>query len=327
MPCQVVGMPSRNVLVRLVVLALPALAAACSAGDEGSAAVAPFDSLGTYLVMLGTGTPNADPDRSGPAVAVVAGGSAYLVDAGAGVVRRAAAAAARGITALEASRLERVFLTHLHSDHTLGLPDLLLTPWVLEREAPLEVLGPPGTRRMVDHLLAAYEDDVRRRVDGLQPQNATGQRANVYEIGAGEVYRDSNVTVHAFAVAHEEWPLALGYRFIVGGRSIVISGDTRPTDAVVVACDGCDILVHEVYSDAGFARRSADWQRYHASAHTGSAQLAALARRADPRLLVLYHQLYWGTSDAELVREVRAGYPGPVVSASDLDVFPLGDPP
>jgi ribonuclease BN (tRNA processing enzyme) len=180
---------------------------------------------------------------------------------------------------------------------------------------------------MVDHLLAAYEQDIRRRIDGLQPQNATGQRANVREIGTGEVYHDSNVTVHAFAVTHEGWPLALGYRFVVDGRSVVISGDTRPTDAVVAACNGCDILVHEVYSDAGFAGRGAAWQRYHASAHTGSAELAALARRAHPRLLVLYHQLYWGTSDAELVREVRAGYPGRIVSATDLDVFPLGGPP
>ena len=135
-------------------------------------------SQGTHLVLLGTGTPNADPDRSGPAVAVVVNGTAYLVDAGPGVVRRAAAAARRGISALAAPRLDRVFLTHLHSDHTVGLPDLLLTPWVLERERPLEVFGPRGTAEMTRHLVAAYDADIRRRIDGLQPQNpTTGSRA------------------------------------------------------------------------------------------------------------------------------------------------------
>jgi ribonuclease BN (tRNA processing enzyme) len=312
-------MPPTSVLFRTIVLATATLVAACSSDTS-------LDPRGSYLVLLGTGTPNPDPERSGPAVAVVAGGSAYLVDAGAGVVRQAAAAAKRGLPALEAARLDRIFLTHLHSDHTLGLPDLLLTPWVLERDAALEVFGPPGTAAMVQHLLAAYEEDIRRRIDGLQPQNATGQRAVVHEIGPGEVYRDANVTVRAFAVAHEQWPVALGYRFDVGERSVVISGDTRPTDAVVAACDGCDVLVHEVYADAGFARRAPEWRRYHASAHTGSADLAVLAERARPGLLVLYHQLYWGTSDADLLREVQAGYAGRVVSGADLDVFPLERP-
>jgi ribonuclease BN (tRNA processing enzyme) len=313
-------MPANSLLFRIGVFASAALVAACSPDTS-------LDPRGSYVVLLGTGTPNPDPDRSGPAVAVVVGGSAYLVDAGAGVVRRAAAAAERGLPALEAARLDRVFLTHLHSDHTLGLPDLLLTPWVLERNAPLEVFGPPGTAGMVEHLLAAYEEDIQRRIEGLQPQNATGQRAVVHEIEPGAVYRDANVIVRAFAVAHEGWPRALGYRFDVGERSVVISGDTRPTDAVVTACDGCDVLVHEVYSDAGFARRAPEWQRYHASAHTGSAELAALAERARPGLLVLYHQLYWGTSDADLVREVKTGYTGRVVSGADLDAFSLDGSP
>src|SRR5512142_2751869 len=106
--------------------------------------------------MLGTGTPNPDPERSGPALAVVSGGRAYLVDAGPGVVRRAAAAERRGITELRQQNLDIVFLTHLHSDHTLGLPDLLLSPWVLDRSAPLEVYGPPGTVAMVGHIEEAW---------------------------------------------------------------------------------------------------------------------------------------------------------------------------
>lgn len=273
------------------------------------------------LVLLGTGTPNADPARSGPAVAVVVGETAYLVDAGPGVVRRAAAAAARGIAALEAPRLRRVFLTHLHSDHTLGLPDLIFSPWVLEREEPLEVWGPPGTQAMVNHLQAAYRADVRRRIDGRQPQNVTGWRARVHEIAPGDAYRDSQMTVTPIPVPHEEWDAAYGYRFEGGGRVIVVSGDTRASEALVSACDGCDILLHEVYSDAGFARRAPEWQRYHAAAHTSASALGRLAGRARPDLLVLYHQLFWGTAERDLVEEVKATYDGPVVSGHDLDVF------
>lgn len=298
---------------------------ACSADGSGESDIGSSEARdyarGTHLVLLGTGTPNAEPDRSGPAVAVVVNGTAYLVDAGPGVVRRAAAAAEMGIEALEPKRLERVFLTHLHSDHTVGLPDLILTPWVLERERPLQVFGPPGTEAMTSHLVAAYGADIRRRVDGLQPQNATGYRVEAREIEAGEVYRDSNVVITAVPVAHEAWPTAFGYRFETPERVIVVSGDTRASDSIAVACSGCDVLLHEVYSDAGFARRAPAWQRYHARSHTSATELAALAGRARPALLVLYHQLMWGTAPEELLGEVRRHYDGRIVFGRDLDVF------
>jgi len=276
----------------------------------------------TRLVLLGTGTPNPDPDRSGPAAAVVVNGSAYLVDAGPGVVRRAEGARRLGVTALDQPNLKIVFLTHLHSDHTLGLPDLIFSPWVEERTAPLTVYGPRGTRAMVQHLSAAYAEDVRIRLDGWQPQNRTGQHVVVHEIRPGLVYADSNVRVFAFAVPHGSWPQAYGYRFETADRSIVFSGDTRPSDAVVDACHGCDILVHEVYSARSFARRPPAWQRYHRYFHTSSTELAGLATRAHPGLLVLTHQLFWGTTPDELVEEIRAaGYQGRVISGSDYDVF------
>lgn len=308
--------------IQLAAFALAAVACTIEVRETGASdQERPDYTRGTYVVLLGTGTPNADPERSGPAVAVVVNGASYLVDAGPGVVRRAAAAAARGIPALEPPMLDRVFLTHLHSDHTVGLPDLMLTPWVLERDRPLEVFGPTGTDQMVAHLLAAYDADIRRRIDGLQPQNATGWRAVPHVVTPGVVYRDSNVTVTAVAVPHEDWPEAFAYRFETADRVIVISGDTRPTDAVVAACGGCDVLVHEVYSDAGFARRPPEWQRYHAHAHTSAGALAELASRARPRLLVLYHQLLWGTTPDELAAEVRRGYDGVVMFGKDLDVF------
>ena len=299
--------------------------AAAAAGAAGRDAAATDTTRATRVVMLGTGTPNPDPERSGPAVAVIAGGRAYLVDCGPGVVRRAAAAAARGIRALEADRLSIVFVTHLHSDHTVGLPDLMLTPWVLERRVPLEVYGPPGIKDMTDHLLAAYAEDIRIRQSGLEPEKSDGYQVNAHEIEAGVVYSDSNVTVTAIAVPHANWEHAFGYKFEARDRVIVISGDTRPTEAIARACNGCDVLVHEVYSTRGFKSRPSVWQRYHADAHTSSEQLAGIASWARPKLLVLYHQLFWGATDEELVREVRRGYSGAVVSARDLDVYPLPD--
>ena len=286
-------------------------------------ASSPDTTAALRVVILGAGTPNADPERSGPSVAVVAGHRAYLVDCGAGVVRRAAAAAARHrMPALEAERLGIVFITHLHSDHTLGLPDLMLTPWVLERHAPLELYGPVGVAAMSRHLLEAYAEDIRMRQEGLEPEKHDGWKVNAHEIQSGVVYRDSNVTVSAFAVPHANWKQAFGYRFESKGEVVVISGDTRPSEAVVRACEGCDVLVHEVYSAERFKARPLGWQRYHADAHTSTTELARLAQRAKPKRLVLYHQLFWGASDEDLVREVRKGYEGALFSARDLDVFP-----
>jgi len=277
----------------------------------------------TKLVVLGTGTPNADPERSGPALAVVRGERSYLIDAGPGIVRRANAAATQhNIAALRPPQLRTLFLTHLHSDHTIGIPDVMLGAWTLERDVPLVVYGPPGTKAMFEHLQAAYSADIRNRIDGLEPANTEGWKVTVHEIAPGVVLDDGNVRVTAFAVPHGDWNVAFGYRFDAADRSIVISGDTRASDAVVNACNGCDLLVHEVYSSDRFRTRPPEWQRYHANAHTSTDELAALALRARPKQLLLYHQLFWGSDDAGLIVEMRrAGYRGPLDSARDLVVY------
>jgi len=276
----------------------------------------------TKVVLLGTGTPNADPERYGPAVAVVVDDASYLVDAGVGVVRRAAAAARAGIAALDAPQLKRVFLTHLHSDHTLGLADLMLSPWVLERDSPLEIHGPRGTRAMTDHLLAAYADDLRIRTRGGEPAHQHDPHVvRTQEVSPGVVYRDERVVVTAFAVKHGAWEQAFGYRFQTPDRTIVISGDTAPDSTIEQQCKRCDVLVHEVYSEAGFAKRPPEWQAYHSRYHTSTRQLAAIAARARPALLVLYHQLIWSSTEEELLKEIASGYAGKVVSAHDLDVY------
>jgi len=278
----------------------------------------------TQLVLLGTGTPNVDPERSGPAAAVVVNGTPYLVDFGPGVVRRAAAMSPSwggDMEALETVNLKHAFLTHLHSDHSAGLSDLILSPWVMGRDEPLELYGPSGTADMANHILQAYEADIRYRVDGLEPANDRGWRVNVHEIEDGVVYEDDNVKVEALRVRHGTWTNAFAYKFTTPDRIIAISGDVAPDDGLAGFVNGADILIHEVYSVEGFPRRDEFWQTYHSNNHTSSHELGELASRAKPKLLVLYHVLFWGASEETVLKEVREKYAGEVVLANDLDVF------
>ncbi len=276
----------------------------------------------TSVVMLGTGNPNADPDRSGPAVAVIVNGHSYLVDCGPGIVRRAAAATRNGVPGLGMKDLRTLFLTHLHSDHTLGLPDLIFTPWVLGRTDHLSVYGPRGTADMTKNIIAAWKKDIEVRTEGLEHGNRTGYLVDVHEIQPGVVYKDANVTVTAFLVKHGSWDQSFGYRFDTPDRSIVISGDTAPADAVINACNGCDVLLHEAYASGAHSEMdSPQWQLYFKAFHTSTEQLADLATRAKPKLLVLYHQMFHGVSEGAMLQDVREHYAGAVVSAHDLDVY------
>ena len=289
--------------------------------QSGVAPATPAAKSRTTVVMLGTGTPIPDPDRSGPAVAIVVDSVSYLFDAGAGVVRRAAAASRDGVPGLRAPQLGRLFLTHLHSDHTMGVNDVIFTPWVQGRVAPLELYGPPGTKRLVDGILDGNFEDIQERLNSAGGPAANGWKANVHEIVEGEVFRDARVTVRAFEVPHSAWKHAFGYRITTPDKVIVISGDARSNPAIARECNGCDILIHEVYSDSGFKTIPAARQPYHAQAHTSATQLGTIATAARPGKLILYHQLYFGASDEQLVKEVRSTYSGTVISAKDLQKY------
>jgi ribonuclease BN (tRNA processing enzyme) len=277
------------------------------------------------VILLGSGTPVPDPLSSGPAVAIVFNGRSYLFDAGPGVVRQAQAAAEKfGIPALEATHLMRLFLTHLHSDHTLGYPDVIFTPWVVGRVEPLEVYGPAGTASMTEHLKQAYAADIKVRTDGLEGLNRRVLAVNVHEIKeGGPIYVDGNFKVSAIAVPHGSWPQAFAYSIEAGGRTIVISGDTRRSQAIEDACRGCDVLVHEVYSAERFNREFGETGRqYHESSHTSTTELAELATISKPKLLVLYHQLYFGPrEEVNLEKEIRRRYSGRVVNGRDLTMY------
>lgn len=280
--------------------------------------------MATELVLLGTGTPNAETDRQGSALAVVVDDCPYLVDFGPGVTRRAFSAwRDMGIAALAPPNLRLAFLTHLHHDHTAGLPDLLLTPWTLGRSEPLTVVGPVGLEALAQGVRAAWREDIRERLQGLEPANDGGQRLVTREFDApGLVHADERVQVTAFRVQHGSWP-AWAYRFDTPAGRIVVSGDTAPCAGIEEAAQDCEVLVHEVYSAQAFAALTPAWQRYHGSVHSSTRELAALARRVRPKLLVLVHQLAWGDDVETLPDEVREGYDGQVINGRDLLRIPL----
>jgi ribonuclease BN (tRNA processing enzyme) len=286
----------------------------------------------TKVVMLGTGTPNPVPERSGPSVAIVVNENSYLIDFGTGIVRQAERANQMGISALEAKNLKTAFLTHLHSDHTIGLADLIFTPWVLERESSLKIYGPKGVKKMAEHVLAAYEEDINARIFGLEKANKTGIIVNTTEIAEGIIYRDELVTVEAFLVDHPPFE-AYGYKFTTPDKVVVISGDTCYNDNLIKHAKGCDILIHEVISSTGVQLRDPKWKKYHLRVHTTSKDLAKIAAQVNPGKLVFYHQLFMVAPDEtgrmvtaaereeEMIAEVKSEYNGIVISAKDLDII------
>lgn len=275
----------------------------------------------TKIILLGTGTPYPDPSASGPATAVVVGERVFLIDAGPGVMRRLKAAG------LPVNGVEALFVTHLHSDHTLGYPDLIFTSWVMGRRTPLQAYGPHGLRRMTDHLIAAYSEDIQIRTYGLERETPNGYRVAVHEIQPGVVYERDGVRVRAIPVLHGSWKEAYAYRIDTPDRSVLISGDTRPSEALVSAARGVDVLIHEVYPAAKLAPEKRPggqfWPQYMRAFHTSDVELGRLAARIQPKLLILSHIIRTGgATNEELLAGVRAGgYKGQVVVGSDLARF------
>lgn len=284
------------------------------------AGTGPADS--TQVIMLGTGMPFPDPKAQGPATAVTVGDRVFLFDAGPGAERQMTAA---GLP-VRGGPLTALFLTHLHSDHTLGLPDLIFTSWVMGRTKPLRIIGPSGTRAMTDHLIAAWAEDIEIRTAGRQHALPGGYKVDVRETGGGVVYDSVGVRITAIPVPHGSWKQAFGYRIEAPGKIIVISGDTRPSPALERAATGADILIHEVYPSVRLKPElrpgGETWPDYMRSFHTSDRELGAIASRARPKLLVLYHVVRMGGTDEELLAGVKAGgFTGRTVIAHDLDRF------
>lgn len=291
----------------------------------------------TKVIMLGSGSPDPDPGRSGPVVAIVSGGQAYLVDCGANVIRQSNRMNQAGIPELRPGNLRHLFLTHLHFDHTLGYADFLLTPWITGRTEPMEVFGPEGTLSMTEHLIKAYDSDVQERLQGVLHINSSGMTPQVTEIHEnGTIYTDQNIKVDAFRVKHGDYAITYAYRFTTADKVIVVSGDKCPTKGFEEFIRNCDILLHEAYPTKNLENRPEKWKLYHGALHTSSYDLGLLARSGQVGKVVLYHPIYLLGNRSEqiedlnsvlrnledyMVKQIQENFDGEVVMSQDFDIY------
>jgi ribonuclease BN (tRNA processing enzyme) len=285
----------------------------------------------THAIMLGSGKPEPTPYRFGPGGAVVVNETPYLIDAGEGIWRGIAKAAiahdGRFIDAFAPNKLTRLFLTHFHSDHIVGLPSLLLLPWTCGKDKPLDIYGPTGTKRLIDSLLDAYWVDIDERVNGPEEKNDVGWRANAYDIAEpGLIYADKNVKVEAFHHPHGSFEQNFGFRFTTDDRTIVWLGDGCACPEYLEAARRANVLFSDVSSildNIGTTPWRGSKEEPECLFHIRSQQLGELATQAEVEMVVLHHeQNYSDPYDVQaLAQEVNQFYEGEVISARDGDVF------
>ena len=254
------------------------------------------------VIFCGTGSPQYNPDRAQPCLAVIAGGRFFLFDAGQG------AAWQLSEYRLPYLSLDTIFLTHLHSDHMSGVADVIHTGWIQSRSHIVDVVGPPGTQALLEGIHQSYEDDVDERVNAmgegsfLESQYAFGAAREI-DIEADEavtVFDEDGVRIQAFKVDHPDWSSAFGYRVDFGGKSIVISGDTKYTPAIGTHAQGVDYLIHEVINmdmmriaGSALAKHGAgispERLELIAAVHTPTLEVAQSAVDANAEKLVLTH--------------------------------------
>ena len=281
-------------------------------------------SASTKLFILGTGTPNPNPERMGSSYLVLANNEPYLFDYGTGVIRRIAAFSPSWggeYQTLEVKNLKHAFLTHIHSDHTLGLADLIITPWIMGRSEPLKIFGPKGAKNMHTNIIKAYQPDIDYRIYGTQPQNSTGYKVIFNELKDKFVYQDENIKVTAFLNDHGDLQESYGFLIETTDKKILISGDTAISKNLISHGENLDYLIHEIYSQKGFNNKTPDWQKYHQAHHTGPKEVAEIANLLQPKSLILSHILFWGSSEQEILDEVKTFYSGKIIVAEDGMIF------
>ena len=273
------------------------------------------------VTLLGTGCPPAVMNRFGPSILVEAGGQKFLFDAGRGALQRLNQVKVRW------QDVQGVFLTHLHSDHVVGFPDLWLTGWNTPgRNVPLQVWGPRGTKNMMSHLEQAFEYDIKIRLYDDRP-SPDGIVILAEEIAEGFVYERGGVKITAFDVDHAPIKPAFGYRIDYAGRSVVLSGDTRVSENLIRHAQGVDLLVHEVASPETFQRAGSPPERAKSvvAHHVTPEQAGEVFSRTKPKLAVYSHIVLPTATEQDLIPPTRKTYAGPLELGEDLMVIEVGE--
>ena len=310
---------------RAAVLGLLLAAAPLFAADGGPA---PNPAPPLRITLLGTGNPRPIPERYGPAILVEAATTPptrILVDAGRGAAERLFTGGGRELL----SGVDLVLLTHLHSDHVVGLPDLWLTGWLFGRARPLSVRGPEGTAPLMAHLEKAFEFDVKTRRDVDERLPAAGVAVEAHDVRADAPFEVSGVKITPFLVDHGPVKPAFGYRIDYAGRSVVFSGDTRYSENLIAHAKGCDVLVHEVVAvdverRASVMRDPAVTQRI-IDHHTTPEDAGRVFAAVKPKLAVYSHIVPSPTTTKDLEGPTRKTYAGPLLVGEDRTVISIGE--
>jgi ribonuclease Z len=281
------------------------------------------------VTLLGTGTPQLNPRRMSYSTLIEAGDEVLLFDAGRAAMLQAKKSGA------DLKKLNKLFLTHLHSDHVVGIPDVWLTGFLAPsfRATPMNVWGPKGVDNLTAGLRQAYDVDVNLRIAQYGGKRAAGMEFETTTVHDGYVYESNGVRVTAFEVQHTGPDTAYGYKIEYKGRSVVLSGDTIYNQNVVKQADGADLLVHQV----GYAPKEAVEQNKVVARiialHTQPEQVAEILKAAKPKLAVLSHIVVFSpkgpdlssAGEEEMMKVIRQHYSGPVTLGQDLMAFEVGD--
>lgn len=305
------------------VLISSALLAVCSSMAQTPNPVAPDE---FRVTLLGTGSPAPVMRRFGPGVLVQAGGKTLLIDCGRGTTQRLFQ------VGLKLGQVDALFLTHLHSDHIVGIPDLWLTGWLeanyAQRKGPFVVFGPAGAQNLMDGLTRAYDWDIQARISD-QNLDPASIRAQVTEFKEGVVYEQGGVKVTAIEVDHGDLlKPAFGFRVDYAGRSVTISGDTKFSENLIKHANGSDLVIHQVAAAREELLRIPTFKVILAH-HTLPQEAGTLFSRVKPKLAVYYHFVLLGTPSVPAVTEkevfdlTRQTYSGPLLIGEDLMAFRL----
>ena len=272
------------------------------------------------VTILGSGTPRVNIDRFSQSILIEHKNDKFLFDAGRGALLRL------NQSRILPNEIENIFFTHLHSDHILGFSDILMTGWVYHRQKPLNIFGPPGTINFVDSTIKSFEEDIKVRSLPPESLNVENLKSNIEIIYDDFIYKKNGLTIETFAVKHEPFTYAFGFKIFNSKYCMVISGDTTYSEQVIEKTKNCDLLIHEIAHASEHTLEKYPKAKGVISYHTDASQVSKIINTVKPRLTILNHVLSLdGSSDEQILNEIKKNTKHKVLIAKDLMTIDLKD--